>query len=274
MEEKPNYYAIIPAYVRYDNELTDKAKLLYGEISALANKTGECWASNKYFAELYSCSVRTITTLLTSLKEKDYIEINHIYRINSKEIEKRIIKLKKEVWKNISIGIEKNFHRGMEENFEGGIEKNFQDNNTSINNTSINNNISLLEKKEDLFTNKTIDIFIKQAKEILNQRVYLLKEHREKILELNRAIDNFEEITPEVLRKLKDLKFDFGGRTTKPNLDWLLKDTNFLKVLNDELPQSNKVAPPEGCVNTPDEIWSLDEFIRQKEKEREERRKQ
>ena len=138
-ENKPNYYAIIPAYVRYDNELPDKAKLLYGEISALANKTGECWASNKYFAELYSCSVRTITTLLTSLKEKDYIEINHIYRINSKEIEKRIIKLKKEVWKNISIGMEKNFHRGMEENFQGGMEKNFQDNNTSINNTSINN---------------------------------------------------------------------------------------------------------------------------------------
>ena len=30
MEEKPNYYAVIPSNVRYDDRLKDKAKLLYG----------------------------------------------------------------------------------------------------------------------------------------------------------------------------------------------------------------------------------------------------
>ena len=38
MNEKPNYYAIIPANVRYDNELRANEKLLYGEITALSSK--------------------------------------------------------------------------------------------------------------------------------------------------------------------------------------------------------------------------------------------
>lgn len=41
--EQPNYYAIIPACVRYA-KIKANAKLLYGEITALANKTGECYA--------------------------------------------------------------------------------------------------------------------------------------------------------------------------------------------------------------------------------------
>ena len=47
-----SYYAIIPANVRYDNELTEKAKLLYGEITCLSNKEGYCFALNNYFAIL------------------------------------------------------------------------------------------------------------------------------------------------------------------------------------------------------------------------------
>ena len=37
MKEKPRYYAIIPANVRY-SDLKPNAKLLYGEITALSNK--------------------------------------------------------------------------------------------------------------------------------------------------------------------------------------------------------------------------------------------
>ena len=52
MNEKPNYYSILPAIVRYDPDLTPTAKLLYSEITSLVNKTGICWASDKYFAYL------------------------------------------------------------------------------------------------------------------------------------------------------------------------------------------------------------------------------
>ncbi len=53
MKEKPNFFAIIPSGVRYDKDLTPNAKLLYAEITSLLSMGGECYASNRYFSELY-----------------------------------------------------------------------------------------------------------------------------------------------------------------------------------------------------------------------------
>ena len=55
-----NFYAIIPAFVRYDKDLQPNAKLLYGEITALTNEKGFCWAENEYFANLYNVSTTSI----------------------------------------------------------------------------------------------------------------------------------------------------------------------------------------------------------------------
>ena len=70
---KPNYYAIIPASVRYDERLPPNAKLLYGEITALCNKEGRCWASNNYFAELYGMTKKSISRLIQQLHVIGYI---------------------------------------------------------------------------------------------------------------------------------------------------------------------------------------------------------
>ena len=69
-----NYYAIIPADVRYDKRLTPLARLLYGEITALCNEKGYCWASNSYFAELYEVSNNTISSAIKQLEECGYIK--------------------------------------------------------------------------------------------------------------------------------------------------------------------------------------------------------
>lgn len=69
----PNYYSIIPADVRY-SDIPQGAKLLYGEITALSNKEGYCWASNAYFAGLYDVHVNTISNWVSQLKEKGFID--------------------------------------------------------------------------------------------------------------------------------------------------------------------------------------------------------
>ena len=52
-DEKPSYYSIITADVRYDERLKPNEKLLYSEITALSNKYGYCTATNSYFSKLY-----------------------------------------------------------------------------------------------------------------------------------------------------------------------------------------------------------------------------
>jgi hypothetical protein len=124
MSEEVNkaYYAVIPANVRYDTELPPNAKLLYGEITALCNQNGYCWATNEYFASLYKCTRQSVSSWIAKLKERGYIDIELIYREGSKEILHRYIKI-------IEYPIQKNLNTP--------IQKNLKDNNTSsFNNTS------------------------------------------------------------------------------------------------------------------------------------------
>ena len=116
-----SYYAIIPANVRYDAELTPNAKLLYGEITALCNEKGYCWATNDYFAKLYNVSKVSISNWISALVKKGYIYSEIIYKDGSKEILNRYLKLLDEP---------------IKENFNTPVKENFKDNNTSMNNTS------------------------------------------------------------------------------------------------------------------------------------------
>ncbi len=71
-KDNPSYYAIIPADVRYSN-IPANAKLLYGEITALCNKEGYCWASNNYFAKLYKVNPTTISAWVKNLRDEGFI---------------------------------------------------------------------------------------------------------------------------------------------------------------------------------------------------------
>lgn len=120
---KKSYYAIIPAHVRYDSSIPANAKLLYGEITALCNAEGYCWAGNAYFADLYGVSKKSVSNWITTLAKRGHISVEMKYKEGTAEILDRYIRIVPE-------GIEKNFHTPMEEKVK--------DNNTGSNNTSNN----------------------------------------------------------------------------------------------------------------------------------------
>jgi hypothetical protein len=122
--ENPNYYAIIPAEVRY-SDIKPSAKLLYGELTALTHKEGYCFATNNYFAQLYNVTKNTISLWINQLKNNKFISIEMIYKGNQ-IIERRIYITK------LNASIIKNDDRGSTKKDEV--------NKTRVNNTSNINN--------------------------------------------------------------------------------------------------------------------------------------
>lgn len=141
VDEKPGYYAIIPASVRYDEELKANEKLLYGEITSLCNRDGHCWASNSYFANLYNVTSKAVSSWVSHLSELGYIRVSLIYKEGTKQIDKRVITLACE-----SVGMEQNF-MGYGTKLLGGMEQKVKENNTSINKKNSISKDILQEKK-------------------------------------------------------------------------------------------------------------------------------
>ena len=74
---KPSYYSVVPAEVRYCKALGNASpRDLYGEIAALCNKAGYCFATNGYFATLYETEIRTIQRWLALLEKEGFIYLD------------------------------------------------------------------------------------------------------------------------------------------------------------------------------------------------------
>jgi len=124
-KEQPNYYAIIPATVRYDTNLKYAEKLLYGEITALANKNGHCYAQNKYFADLYNVTAVSVSRWISHLQQLGYIK-TEVIRNENKEIVSRNIYIVDTPY------YQKNQYPYIPKSKEG-INKNVKDNNIKYN---------------------------------------------------------------------------------------------------------------------------------------------
>ncbi len=89
--DKPGFDAVIPASVRYDKALRPNAKLLYGEIRAMASREGYCWASNRYFAQLYGLTEKTISELIRDLAREGHIWTEVLRQADTNQVAQRRI---------------------------------------------------------------------------------------------------------------------------------------------------------------------------------------
>jgi len=65
--------SVIPAKVRYCKEISQSAKLIYGDIRALSFKNGFCNASNEYFGFLYHVDDKTISSWINELAKAGFV---------------------------------------------------------------------------------------------------------------------------------------------------------------------------------------------------------
>lgn len=115
----PSFYAIITGPVLDCMELSDAAKLLYGRITSLADRSGYCWASNRYLAEISRCGERTVSRNLAKLEELGFICTDMETTGEKRTTRGRRIF----VGQRAAVGVAK-IGEGGRQNWRGGIAKN------------------------------------------------------------------------------------------------------------------------------------------------------
>ncbi|MBQ5825239.1 MAG: helix-turn-helix domain-containing protein [Clostridia bacterium] len=161
--QNKGYIAIIPAVVRYDKDLKPSEKLLFGEISALMDAKGFCWASNKYFAELYDVAIETVSRWITHLVKKGYVKSKIVYAEDGKTV------LQRKLWAMLPVldededpidekikGIDEKIKTPLDEKIKTPIDEKVKENVTSneltrVNDKEINKESQLKNDFEELW---------------------------------------------------------------------------------------------------------------------------
>src|SRR5699024_11175691 len=122
--------------VRYDHNLKANEKLMYGEITALASKSGYCWAENRYFAELYDVHKITISKWLKNLEDNGYIRTELKYIYGTKQVSKRLIYINDTPISQIAKGYKSNDYEPVSQKTKEELNTTSNNNTRDIKSTS------------------------------------------------------------------------------------------------------------------------------------------
>ena len=136
--ERPAYYAVLTADVRYDKRLKPAEKILFAEITALSTVSGYCYASNSYFCDLYGVSIASVKGWISDLKRYGYVDVEVIRDASNNVIERKIRPISTPSAKNLAEGSSENLAETSAKNLVAPRSKNWPYNIKSRNTTSKN----------------------------------------------------------------------------------------------------------------------------------------
>lgn len=243
MEQKPGYYSILTADVRYHDKLSPFDKLLYSDITALTNKNGHCNASNKYFSKVFNKSIRAISRSISTLSDNSLITTTLIRDENNEIVERKIY-----LNQTVSIGIEENVYTPIAKNDDTPIAKNVQYNNTSnINNTSKNiksNNINIITKKKSNHYELVLESWNTFAKSNGLSEIRQLTTKRINGIKSRQKENGFN--IQEIFDCIEASPFLLGinGNDWKADFDWVFcSPNNWLKIVEGKYKGEKKQEP-------------------------------
>ncbi|MCI8345255.1 MAG: helix-turn-helix domain-containing protein [Clostridia bacterium] len=110
----------LPIEILTDEKLSDKEKIIYAIILYLSKENNYCYLTNKTISELLNVSITQVSKLVNSLKYKKYIDIELIYKENSRQVEMRkLIPINKNTYlTKVKYPLQQNFNTPIEEKFK------------------------------------------------------------------------------------------------------------------------------------------------------------
>ena len=101
--------------------MSDKEKIIYAIVIYLSKENQYCFLTNKTISELLNISVTQVSNLINSLKSKEYIDTELIYKENTKQVEMRkLIPIKNEdtYLRKVKYPLQANFNTPIKEKFK------------------------------------------------------------------------------------------------------------------------------------------------------------
>ena len=132
---------VVHDYVMFNDELTLQEKCLFSYVEGFHdNQEKTFYASNKHIGRLLNISTRRVSSIISNLQSKGYINVDYSYVDDTKQIKNRFLYINAKRLKLMKDSIERND--------VGGIETN---DNTLVKEVSTNNKEDILKKKKELF---------------------------------------------------------------------------------------------------------------------------